>query len=276
MKPLSLKNLDYVYIQAIRLTHALMESKYRVTIPPEHADKYQILKDLFLADFEVGGNGTYEIDEYQLIHKEPITGIGSIKRPIIFPHSIVEHCKTLWQPDREIEISFAGLVTGKRGILISDWCKRNLGAAYKGIPNLNPLSHRLINKFRKLLGLPPNSYTLRIDELVLWSSLRGRTFPIKSWDQEYYNLMARSKFVLCPSGDHVWSYRFFESILCGAIPIVEKDCPAYKGFDFYHMDDPLSEYTWNQETALKNYQLCVERITVPVDELNKELDRITA
>jgi hypothetical protein len=276
MKSLSLKNLRYEYIQAIRFSHALMESKYRVTIPPEHVEKYRILKDMFHADFEVGENATHEIDEYQLIHKDPTTGIGSIMKPIVFPHTIVEHCKTLWPADRPIDISFAGLVTGKRGILIGDWCKNNLRADYSGLPNLNPLSHSLINKIRKAFGLSPNSYTLRINELVLWSSIRGRTFPIKSWDQEYFDLLTRSNFVLCPSGYHVWSYRFFESILCGAIPIVEKDCPAYKGFHFYYMDDPISEYKWDQETALKNYQLCADRITIPIDELNRELERLTA
>merc|ERR1712196_307657 len=38
---------------------------------------------------------------------------------------------------------------------------------------------------------------------------------------------ARSKFVLCPRGDHPWSIRFFEAIMSRAIPII--DDPEHTG-----------------------------------------------
>lgn len=61
-------------------------------------------------------------------------------------------------------------------------------------------------------------------------------FQKKSWDTEYYDILSQSKFVICPSGDFIWSYRFFEAI----------------------------EH---------NYALCVDRITIDKKMLNSELKK---
>ena len=37
----------------------------------------------------------------------------------------------------------------------------------------------------------------------------------------YYECMCKSKFSLCPAGDSPWSYRFYESLMCKSVPIVE-------------------------------------------------------
>ena len=46
--------------------------------------------------------------------------------------------------------------------------------------------------------------------------------------------LLRSKFVLWPNRDYIWSYRFFETVMSGAIPIVEED-GAYERFDYFRM-----------------------------------------
>ena len=107
-----------------------------------------------------------------------------------------------------------------------------------------------------------------------WSSNRGRKFPIKSWDDDYFKVLGDSQFVLCPSGVCVWSYRFFESILCGAIPIVESNCEAYEGFRFKYMTDDASTFVWTKEDAEYNYNLCIERITIAPEVLKSTLASI--
>ena len=47
-------NLPLQYLQAIRLTHALMESDYTVSIPEEHQNKFSLLKDIFNLEYQVG------------------------------------------------------------------------------------------------------------------------------------------------------------------------------------------------------------------------------
>ena len=53
---------------------------------------------------------------------------------------------------------------------------------------------------------------------------RGRNIRLKyTFDLDYYERLAETKFSLSPVGDCDWSYRFFESIMCGAIPILGDD-----------------------------------------------------
>jgi hypothetical protein len=53
--------------------------------------------------------------------------------------------------------------------------------------------------------------------------------------QEYLDIMCQSKCVICPSGSMcVDSFRFYEAIECGAIPITEKRSPRdSKDFDYW-------------------------------------------
>jgi hypothetical protein len=110
----------------------------------------------------------------------------------------------------------------------------------------------------------------------VWSSERGRRFPTKAWDEEYFQLLADSEHVLCPSGDYQWSYRFFEACLCGAVPIVEEASPLYDGFRYRLMTDARDAAPWSAADAEHNYRACAARIVVPLAELDGELARLAA
>lgn len=69
------------------------------------------------------------------------------------------------------------------------------------------------------------------------NSKRGRDKMTKVYDIEYFNQLSKSKFILCPNGDFTWTYRFFESILCGSIPIIEKYHYLYNGYKYFTKDD---------------------------------------
>lgn len=112
--------------------------------------------------------------------------------------------------------------------------------------------------------------------MVIWSSERGRSFPIKAWDEDYFRLLSQAEFVLCPSGDFVWTYRFFEAILCGAIPIVQAACPLYEGFHFLRADTPRAAWVRSPATVAHNFQLACDRLTVPPAELAAEVERLLA
>lgn len=266
-------SLEYNLIQELRLAQALMESRFPVSVPSRHAAKFQKLQEQFDVKFPIE-DGDLNFDSFEIDHKTPLTSVGRISRPLIFPHAIVDRCRTLWRPERDIPISFTGLLTPKRETVVLNFCKRQGWPAPPKMRRANSLTGRLVNRARSLLGLDPSSQSLRLGELVLWSSNRGRTYPIKAWDEGYFELLGRSKFVLCPSGDFTWSYRFFESILCGAIPVVEEPCPVYEGFVYFHVEDQFDGLQWTQETALQNYELGVRRITIPTGELNSEIARL--
>ena len=50
----------------------------------------------------------------------------------------------------------------------------------------------------------------------------GITGTLEIVHAQYWDMMQRAKYVLCPDGDFVWTYRFFEAVACGAIPIIER------------------------------------------------------
>jgi hypothetical protein len=275
MKKQFYPKVPYNYIQSIRLVHALMESKFDIRVPKEHAFKFKILKDKFGVQYSIAKKDTLTIDEFKISHIKPLTSIGSIQRPLIFPHSIMDYCRSIWKNNRDLPVSFAGLLTKKRKKVIEEWCKLNSEFNKNKLNMLAPNLYRLSNKIRKLAGIPVKDYTIQIGNLHLLFSERGRYFPIKSWDEAYYQALSNSKFVLCPSGDYVWTYRFFESILCGAIPIVEETCEAYKGFIFIMMNENMgNNYIWDKNIAEYNYNLCCKRISIPISVINKTLKNL--
>ncbi len=123
-------NLPFNLIQSIRLTHALMESDYIVHIPPENNYMFLTLKKIFNLQYQVGIDEVPELNLLKIGHSQPSTQIGSIKRNLIFSRGAFEYCRQLWSSKRNTNISFAGLVTGKRRDTIENWYKN----AFPGSP----------------------------------------------------------------------------------------------------------------------------------------------
>ena len=267
-------NMVFNLIQQIRLVHALTESKYPIGIPITEEFKFKALKERFGIQF--ANNDGHKIDicsSLNIDHTEPITSVGDIVRPLIFPHAISSYCRSLWADRRKHRYSFQGLITEKRKELLENWIEDKLNRIVRLSSQKSALT-KVKGLFSKL-GLDATQKRY-IGQLLLWESDRGRTFPIKAWDDEYFRVLANTEFVLCPSGDFIWSYRFFESILCGAIPIVEKDCSAFSGFRFLSFHDDAAEFKfkWSLEDAEYNYKVCVEKVTVPSAILNDEIANI--
>lgn len=257
----------------IRLVHALSESDYSITIPLTEIDKFSVLMSKFGVFCSDDHTDVFDIsDQISLSHSKPQTSVGRISRHLIFPSAISRYCRSIWKENREFHYSFQGLITEKRKILIEDWLSRNIASKRK-LPNTNSLLYRLRKRVFSKIGLD-YKVEVKIGDLLLWSSDRGRRFPIKAWDDQYFRVLANSKFVLCPSGDCIWSYRFFESILCGAIPIVEKSCEAYEGFRFFFFEDNAKEFEWRLDDAEHNYELCLKRLTIPKEDLNMMITEI--
>ena len=257
MKVIKVNN-EIRILQELRLIQFLNESDFKISIPSSEYYKVEPIakkfKEVYLQDYSTGLDfaGITNID-----HAEPKTEILGIKRPLFFPKCIIDYLKNNWKEKRNYHYSFQGLITDNRKILLDNWLSN------KDVRVLNSGS----------LNLILSSIFSKKEKFLLKSTKRGRNFPEKSWDEDYYKEMLDSKFVLCPEGDFIWSYRFFEAILCGAIPIVNKTCEIYKGFKFKMFSDDQSDYLWNFEDAFHNYELCLERITVSQTELNMELNK---
>ena len=96
----------------------------------------------------------------------------------------------------------------------------------------------------------------------VYESNRGRDKNLKySLDKEYYTSLGKTKFALSPTGGCNWSYRMFESIACGAIPVLgDNDVDTFaKDYKIFRHSDK-KEYS--VEYANHNYETLLERITL--------------
>ena len=53
-------------------------------------------------------------------------------------------------------------------------------------------------------------------------------YRVVSENIDYFEKMCQSKFVLCPAGDSTWSFRFYETLMCSSVPIVESWHHTYR------------------------------------------------
>jgi hypothetical protein len=249
------------------MMHAVSESSHDLILPPDEAWKFELVRDNLGMQFQTGSwrDGDIRLSNTaHFSHEVPSSRIGRLSRTLIFPHSIATSCRSMWQPKRQHKFGFTGLITEQRKEVLSEWLKhfRKFGALS------SILLWTWLGISRKLTRISVDGHS----HLALDASRRGREFPTKCWDVEYYQLMGNCEFILCPNGDFVWTYRFFEAILCGAIPVVQESCPAYHGFKFLVMSPDNISAEWSKDVAQHNYELCIDRVTLPLDQLSEELE----
>jgi hypothetical protein len=262
---------SFALIQQIRLVHAVAESGSEIAVAADELDKFSILRERFGLRLATARPGDPSLTPFVTIdHKTPSTALGAVVRPLIFPRAIVDYCRTLWPAARAHRYSFAGLLTDNRRALLEGWMagRAEGGSGLTAKTTFGDFIRRQLIRWRGA------DRQRRIGDVTLWSSERGRRFPTKAWDEAYFQLLADSEHVLCPSGDYQWSYRFFEACLCGAVPIVEQASPLYDGFRYRLMTDARDAASWSAADAEHNYRACAARIVVPVDELDGELNRL--
>jgi hypothetical protein len=286
-------DLTFDLIQSIRLVHALLESSYDVRIPKRHLSKTRNLERVFGIDVKGGGDAIPALPGLEIQHEGlPLVRVGSIERPLIFARGMVDHCRSLWDEERPTRACFAGRLHEDRRRVLRQWMQEQFpenGAVE--MPDQAVVDRRVrlrkrvkgyakrilrgpLRPLRGYVRVPTVERRTRENGVVFMVSDRGWCHPTKTWDPSYFRLLASSKFVLCPDGRYVWTYRFFEAVMCGAIPIVQNECPLYDGYRYYTMDDALEEMEWTASDARHNQNLCRERMTIPPDQLDAEIGRL--
>jgi hypothetical protein len=285
-------DLNFNVIQSLRLLHALLESHGDVRVDPHTLPKLSRLREVFGVQVSDEVEGVPVLPGLEIDHEgEPKTRIGTIARPLILAHGLVQKCRSLWDEERTLKACFAGRLHQERRRVLREWTERQFPERDVDLPSQAAVDRRVqlretvhdyagrilrgpLRPLQKYVKVPPIDRRTTIQNVVLTTSDRGWRHPTKAWDGSYFRLLGNSKFVLCPDGKFVWTYRFFEAALCGAIPIVQNQCPLYEGFRYYTMDDSLEELKWSGEDALHNYRKCRKRLTVSRGCLNDEVDRL--
>ncbi|WP_034922737.1 exostosin family protein [Gillisia sp. CAL575] len=265
-------NSDLRLLQEIRLIQALSESAFKVSVKESDLYKLSPIINKFNICFVTNQDIALDFKKITSIdHSIPISSIGNINRNLIFPHNICTHLKDNWNTKRKLQFSFSGFVSVERKKEIFKWIDLNRNRNLFILINRILLMRFLSLGMWRIKNLIGSSKSLLVE--INFSS-KGRKFPGKTWDRQYYNTLLNSEFVLCPSGDYIWTYRFFESILAGAIPVIEAECDAYKGFRYRFMHEDIKDFVWTKEDADYNYELCLSKITIPLAILNEELNKL--
>lgn len=272
-------NVKLDKIQMIRLIGALLETDYDFDFPTESKAVLDYLRHHFDIKYSIDTEGLPVIEDVSIVHEEqPMCKIGSLKKPLIYPKEMLNKCKAKWSNQKDIRFSFVGLVTPKRKQSLDKWISlhfsnQNIGRNKVKISR-NSKKGRLFNALISLIKRCDNKIIIDDIGLQILTSNQGRKFPVKAWDEEYYDILAKTQFVLCPDGDFTWTYRFFEAIICGAIPIIENSCELYEGFEYFSMKDPIEELIYVEEVAARNFQKLQREFTFRKEDLNNQIEAL--
>ena len=262
--PFSLKN-----IQAVRLCMALLETNFSIHFNKEDSAILEYLNDFFPLDYKIGTENIYQIDRISFNHQVPSCSIGNIEKTLIFPHGITNRCKSFWPQIKSYDFVFSGLITQKRAATLNRWLENNFEQIFK-IKTFQR-NYTIFSKLLSYFTIKRSQYFSKKNNVLFFSSSKGREWPVKAWDEKYYINLSKSKYVLCPDGDFIWTYRFFEALLCGAIPIIENYCSDYEGFFFYTMDDKIENMYYDENKVQSNFNKAVDYLTIPKKLLNREI-----
>jgi hypothetical protein len=267
-------DLPFDLLQTLRLAQAISEAGFRICVPPADEVKVVALKKIFGFDYKVGTADAARIADLCVDHMTPLTRVGAIACPLIMPQAVFSHCRARWPERRDLDVSFGGILTESRRTALNAWLRLS-GLEQLSVPEQPSLFRRALRKAARKVGISIGDY-VGTDNVKIYLSDQGRRFPRKSWNTAYYDLLLRSKYVLCPSGDFknsgvAWTYRFFEGAICGAIPIIEENCPAYEGYRVRYMSDPIGTLDWSPADAEHNFALARERLTLDSKALRAEV-----
>jgi hypothetical protein len=223
-------------IQSFRAMQAIAESGFTVIVPPGELSRWEYSAHWFQLPYAAVTPA--DRVPVHIDHETPSVVIGDLSRPLLFPHRAFE-------------------------LYGSAWAKRVRSYTFTGFPT--PSRKDVVNRWRRRID--------RRDAFIQWSKV-GRGWPEKAWDPEYVEGLGSSRFALCPDGDFVWTYRFFEAIACGAIPVVESVTTLYDGFVYYRMEDEPHIFEWNEAVACANYERALRLLTIPISILQGEVLRL--
>jgi len=129
----------------------------------------------------------------------------------------VPHLSTPDLPFRELSWSFAG----------TDWMERS-----KKMAPLNAIQKNYVKWFED------------------WND------PGQLKEDEYTSLLLNSKFVACPGGQNVETYRFYEALDCGCIPLFLNEPATETWLQIFNNEIPFLKIdNWDQATAIMHHLL---------------------
>jgi len=223
-------------LQNIRFMLSLIEKYPDIYVPREFEQCMDYLNQYFTYNPHYANHDTPVLTDISFSHELPQVRLGNRTWTLLFPKQMINRCKE--PKEKKTGFSFTGKKTRQRVEFLQKWLKDNTG---------------------KDIDFTNSDEYYRDNSKIVFSD-KGRIFPDKVWDEQYFNDLQETSFVICPNGDFIWTYRFFEAVMCRAIPVVEDTCEHYDGFMFYNKED--RDMTYKPEWVEHNIELLIERFTL--------------
>jgi hypothetical protein len=209
-------------VQEARLLAALLESGWALKAREIHWVALRGVSDCFPIEKLQDLRGALYTFPITIDHPSPQTTVGPVTKPLVFPEWMFDRLKSE-SSSRPLLCSFVGFLSAQRVADALALYERSFGkvsrwkATLLGSLSRFPKSRqavRVMNWLFETIGAPRRCK-------FRWTNA-GRQVENKVFDRAYWNLMNQSQSVYCPAGDFGWSYRFYESIMSGALPIIDK------------------------------------------------------
>lgn len=137
-----------------------------------------------------------------------------------------------------------------------------------------PRSLRFVFIGRLALGRDDmlRSWAARADAVVIKSKWSYTAASKGQYDASYFEWLAKAEFGLCPHEAHwqaskanMWTYRFAECCMTGAIPVQFRRTPLGARFTdgFHYVWDNAAAFTYDPAKAAANRRLAEERFRLP-------------
>jgi len=195
-------------VQEIRLYASMLEAGWNLYVSKDQLSSLRQIKGI-----KTGTTSNKKKVDITILtnHSMPITSINNVASELIFPEWFFNKNNDLSKSDKAI---FEGLVTKERikylarmldhGRLREKLCLYTfyIGKKYSGF----------------IVGKLLSTRNVRIK-----FSFKGRKKDFKLYDNDYFYNLGSNKFVICPPGDFVWTYRLFETVIVKSIPIINHE-----------------------------------------------------
>jgi hypothetical protein len=161
------------------------------------------------------------IKNFRIDHSTPHNYNNDVKYNFVFPKSFISEVEKIDTTTKPIDYYFVGTIKGGHRQFLKSWSKDN-----------SIIKETSQNNFIHPNNDPTGYY--------------GDNY----FNKDYFNELSKSKFSLCPAGcsafdkkyvddqKFMWTYRFWESILVGCIPITDEPDPKWHmDYKFYGLND---------------------------------------
>jgi hypothetical protein len=192
---------------------------------------------------------------------DPVVDERMAPANLLYPRSFVEAVNEM-PGDKLYDYSFMGSLyrpeTFEARKWILDFARQRFTDRSYLLLSESPPAHTRLGSFDHT-GQPGSAEDVFVPKDHEWLD-RGRFHP------RYFEVMRASQFTLCPAGDHPWSMRFHEAVMCRSIPIVSDLKHAGRnraersiGYTAYLRED---DHVYSEEITERNYELFLRHQTL--------------